>query len=114
MWTVGEVLLHLTWALEQLPQEIASARRGRGMFNMPKRLADPLSYWFIRWSARNSTRESIRRRYDAAISASIRALDEVKESEWTLGARFYGEGFYTIADLFQTPAHHLSEHTHGI
>jgi hypothetical protein len=27
-WTMGEVLVHLTWALEQLPKEVASARRG--------------------------------------------------------------------------------------
>jgi hypothetical protein len=26
-WTVGEVMVHLTWALEQLPAEVASARR---------------------------------------------------------------------------------------
>jgi Mycothiol maleylpyruvate isomerase N-terminal domain len=47
-WTVGEVLVHLTWALEQLPNEVASARRGKGMFNFPKRLADPLSYWLTK------------------------------------------------------------------
>src|SRR5690242_13865365 len=57
-WTVGEVFVHLTWALEQLPQEVARAGRGQGMFNLPKRLADPLSYWFIRWRARRATRES--------------------------------------------------------
>jgi hypothetical protein len=113
-WNIGEVFVHLVWALEYLPQEVARARRGKGMFNFPKLLADPASYWIIRWTARKATRESIGRRYDAAMKATIRALDEVKESEWALGARFYGEGFYTVADLFQTPAHHLVDHTVGI
>lgn len=113
-WTVGEVLVHLTWALEQLPQEVASARRGKGMFNYPQRLADPLSYWLTRWMARNATRESVGRRYAAAMAAVLRALDAVPEADWTRGARFYGHGFYTVADLLRTPAQHLAEHTAGL
>ena len=84
------------------------------MFNFPKRLADPLSYWLIRWTARNATRESLVRQYDSAMAAVIRALDEVAETDWALGARFYGEGFYTVADLFHTPAQHFAEHTAGL
>ena len=113
-WTMGEVFVHLTWALEQFPQEVASACRGKGMFNFPKRLADSLSYWMTRWAARSTTRESILRQYDAAMAAAIRTLDEVKESDWELGAQFYGEGFYTVADLFHTPAQHFAEHTAGM
>jgi hypothetical protein len=115
-WTMAEVAVHLTWALEQLPQEIASARRGQGMFNSPKSLNwlfDSLSYWMIRWMARKATPEMISRRYDAAMAAVLRTLDEVKESDWALGASFYGHGFYSIADLFHTPAEHLVEHTAG-
>jgi hypothetical protein len=74
------------------------------MFNFPKWLADRLSYWLTRWTARNATPEQVVRQYDAAMVAVIRALDEVKESDWALGAEFYGHGFYTIADLFHTPA----------
>ena len=28
-WTLAEVFVHLTWALEQLPREVQSARRGK-------------------------------------------------------------------------------------
>jgi hypothetical protein len=115
-WTMAEVAVHLTWALEQLPQEIASARRGQGMFNSPRSLdwlADRVSYWLIRWMARKATPEAISRRYNAAMAAVFRILDEVKESDWALGASFYGHGFYSIADLFHTPAEHLAEHTTG-
>lgn len=115
-WTFGEVMVHLTWALEQLPEEVASARRGKGMFNFPKYLAflaDPLSYWLVRWIARNATPASVAHRYNVAMDAVIHTLTEVKESDWALGADFYGEGFYTIAELFHTPAEHLEEHTVG-
>ncbi len=115
-WTMAEVAVHLTWALEQLPQEIASARRGQGMFNSPKSLdwlADMVSYWIIRWLARKATPEVISRRYDTAMAAVLCTLDEVKESDWALGASFYGHGFYSIADLFRTPAEHFAEHTAG-
>lgn len=116
-WTMAEVAVHLTWALEQLPQEIASARLGKGMFNSPKRLerlADWISYWLTRWLARNATQEEIRLRYDAAMTKVIQTVDEVQESDWGLGAPFYGHGFYTIADLFHTPSAHLAEHTTGL
>jgi hypothetical protein len=113
---MAEVAVHLTWALEQLPQEIVSARRGQGMFNSPKSLdwlADQLSFWMIRWMARKATPEEIGRRYDTAMAVVLRTLDEVKDSDWTLGASFYGHGFYSIADLFHTPAEHFNEHAAG-
>lgn len=110
-WTMGEVLFHLTWALEQLPQEVAMARQRKGMFNIPKWIADPGSYWIVRWDARKVDPETLRRRYDAATDAAIAALESVPESDWELGAQFYGERFYSVADLFESPAHHLAQHT---
>ncbi len=72
-----------------------------------------------RWSihprqARKSDPASLRRRYDAAMDAVLAALETVPDSDWGLGARFYGERFYTVADLFATPGHHLVEHTTGM
>ena len=113
-WTVGQLLVHLTWALEHLPEEVENARRGKGMFNMPKRLADPLSYWYICWIARTATRESIARRYDRAMDASIALLATIPDEDWKRGADFYGEGFHSVEDLFHTSAHHLAEHTSGL
>lgn len=110
-WTVCEVMVHLTWALEQLPAEVASARRGRGMFNYPAWFANPASYWINRWNARGVTRAAVVRRYDAAIAAVLASLDAVADGEWDLGANFYGHGHYTIEALFHTPAQHLAEHT---
>ena len=113
-WTVGEIFFHLVWALEYLPKEVARARQKKGMFNMPKWLADPMSYWYIRLSARKMTPAQIGQRYDRAMDATLQALQTVPESDWKLGANFYGEGFYTVEELFHTPAEHLAEHTTGM
>lgn len=113
-WSVAEVFVHLVWAIEYLPKEIEAARQGKGMFNMPKWLADPLSYWMIRFMARGCTPSSLQERYDAAIAATLEQLETLPDSDWSLGADFYGHGFYTVADLFHTPAEHLTEHTAGL
>lgn len=113
-WTVREVMVHVTFTLEYLPKEITMARRGKGMFNIPKPIADPGSYWLTRWEARKATPESLRRRYDAAMAATIQMLETVPDSDWLLGANFYGEGFHTVEDLFQAAARHLAEHTAGL
>lgn len=113
-WSVAEVFDHLTFALEYLPAEVAAAKRGRGMFNFPKALADPVSYWSTRWSARKATQQAVGQRYAAAMAAALEALEGVEPGDWALGARFYGEGYYSVADLFRTPAQHLAEHTAGL
>jgi len=112
-WTAGEVVVHLTWALEYLPEEVEKARRGQGMFNLPKGLSDTLSYWYIRWITHKATPLSILRRYDKAMDTSIRLLNTISDSDWGKGANFYGEGFHTVEDLFHAPARHLAEHTSG-
>ena len=112
-WTIGEIFVHLTWALEYLPKEVESARHGHGMFNLPKQLSDALSYWYIRWIARTATPVSIGRRYDKAMDATIALLDTIPDDDWKLGADFYGEGFHSVEDLFLAPARHFNEHTSG-
>lgn len=115
-WTAGEVFVHLTWALEYLPEEVEKARQGKGMFNMPKRLkrlSDFFSYWYIRWIARKATPDLLGQRYDRAMDASIRLLGQIPVEDWKKGADFYGEGFHSVEDLFHTPARHLAEHTAG-
>jgi hypothetical protein len=113
-WTVGEILVHLTWSLEYLPREVAQALRGKGMFNMPKVVADPLSYLYMRWLARTATKDSVTRRYDSAMAAVIAALNDIDDKDWAKGANFYSEGFYSIEDLFHTPIDHFKEHSVGI
>ncbi len=93
-WSVGEVVTHLIWSVEQLPREIAAARAGRGMFNMPRWLRDPLSLVYTRWIARRTTLQSAANRYAAALGAVDALLGTIQDDEWPRGARFYGERFY--------------------
>ncbi len=109
-WSVGELIAHITWSVEQLPREIAAARRDKGMFNMPAWLRDPLSLVYTRWLARGYAPHSAVQRYAAAIAAVDGLLDTVRDDEWQRGARFYGERFYSIAELCHTPWQHLAEH----
>ncbi len=109
-WSVGEMIAHLTWSVEQLPREIMAARRGKGMFNMPGWLRDPLSFAYTRWLSRGYTPHSAGQRYMAAIVAVGALIKTVGNDEWQRGARFYGERFYTVEDLCHTPAQHLAEH----
>lgn len=109
-WNGRQILDHITWSLEQLPKEIESAKREKGMFNFPKALANFGSLWTVKWSARKATRESLRTRYDAAVENVLAALESVRPEEWNRGARFYGERFYSVTDLFHTPAEHFEEH----
>lgn len=113
-WSVGEVCLHLTWALEMLPKEVDAARRGRGMFNLPQGIGAALSYWYTRWLARGVTPSSLRARYDRAMDATLRLLDTIPEGDWARGADFYGEGFHSVEDLFHSPAEHFAEHAQGL
>lgn len=113
-WSVGELIAHLTWSVEQLPREIMAARRGKGMFNMPVWLRDPLSSAYTRWLARGYTEQTATRRYAAAMSALDALLVTVREDEWQRGARFYGERFYSVEDLCHTPSQHLAEHRRTI
>jgi hypothetical protein len=109
-WTVGAVLTHLTWSLEQLPREVASARKGKGMYNMPRPLRDWLSAMAARLTARGQTLDSLRHRYDIAIDAALETLEGVGDNEFGLGARFWSEGFRDIAGLYAAQVDHLAEH----
>jgi DinB superfamily len=113
-WTVRAVLTHLVWSLELLPREVASARKGRGMYNFPPILRDGLNAWATRLAARGRTIETLRQRYDAAYSAALALLDGLGDDELQLGARFWSEGFRDIAGLYAAQVDHLAEHADAV
>jgi hypothetical protein len=110
MWTVGDLLHHLVASLELLPREVEHARQGKGMYNLPPFLRDPLSAWFTRWGARRQSLATVAKRHDQAYVAALRTLDGVRDDEWRRGARFWGEGFLDIEGLFRAQARHFAEH----
>jgi DinB superfamily len=109
-WTVGAVLTHLVLSLELLPREVASARKGKGMFNMPPLLRDVLNAWATRLAARGQTLDRLRQRYDAAYAAALATLDVIRDDEFQFGAQFWSEGFRDIAGLYAGQVDHLAEH----
>ena len=113
-WTVGAIFAHLTSSLELLPREVEKARQGKGMYNFPKVVLDPLNALLTRREARNQTVEALRIRYEAAFEAAIATLDELSATELVAGARFWGEGFYDIAALYAAQTDHLAEHQRDI
>ncbi len=113
-WSVGHLLHHFVWSLELLPREVASARRNKGMFNLPPFLRDPLNSAVTRFGARNQSLDTVARRYDAAYAAALQTLDGVRDDEWRRGAQFWGEGFIDIEALFRSHARHFAEHGQDI
>lgn len=109
-WNGCQLLEHITWSLEQLPKEVESAKQGKGMFNFPRKIAETGSYWMVKWSARNATRDGLLARYEGTVARLLESLERVQADEWSRGARFYGERFYSVEDLFHTPAEHFREH----
>lgn len=113
-WTVGDLLYHLVSSLELLPREVAHARKGKGLYNLPRFLLDPLNAWSTRWGARGVSLATVTGRYDRAHAAALQALDQVRHDEWRCGARFWGEGFLDIEGLFHAQSRHFAEHSPAI
>lgn len=113
-WSVRAILTHLVWSLELLPCEVASARKGRGMYNFPPIVRDLLNAWLTRLAARGQTLDSLRHRYDTAFVSAMTTLDSVADDELHLGAQFWSEGFRDIAALYTGQIDHLAEHSRDI
>src|SRR5579884_959261 len=105
-WTVGAVLTHLVWSLELLPREVASVRKGQGMFNFPPVVRDLLNAWAARLAARGQTLERLRQRYEAALAVALEILDGLRDDELQRGAHFWSEGFRDIAGLYTAQVDH--------
>lgn len=109
-WTVKELLTHLIVVLSNTPQIAESARRGKGMYNFPPAIGHRISRLITSRKARGQNRQSLARQYDSAHEATLKVLEQVREDEWSRGARFFGEGFSTVESVFRYPIRHFQEH----
>lgn len=109
-WHIGDLMYHLVASLELLPREVAHARKGKGLYNLPRFLLDPLNAWSTHLGARKETSATVIQRYDQAYATAIEVLDQVKANDWRLGAKFWSEGFLDIEGLFRSQTRHLAEH----
>ncbi len=113
-WTVGNLLHHIVSSLELVPLEVEHARQGKGLYNLPRFVRDPLSAWLTRWETRHESLGTVAARYEKAYEAALGTLDQVREDEWRLGAEFWGEGFLDIEGLLRSQARHFAEHSSDI
>jgi hypothetical protein len=107
-WTVGQLMWHIAWGDGFAPRGVAACRRGRGL-NPPQFITDTLNMLITRWGARRATPQSVAEKYDAAHTAIVAALDEVKEDEWDRGAKVFGESL-TVESTLRSPVEHFKEH----
>jgi len=113
VWTVGEVMTHITVALTNKPKAIEHVRQGKDYMNLQgflNWLTPMINRWLVKLCARGQTRETILARYDQAHTAMVVALEGIRDDEWGLGASCYGEGYKTILDLCMMPNSHFQEH----
>ena len=107
-WSVGQLMWHIAWGNGFAPRAAADCKRGRG-FNPPQFITNTVNMLITRWGARRPTPQSVAEKYDAAHTAILAALDEVKEDEWDRGAKMFGE-FETVESVLRSPVSHFKEH----
>lgn len=107
-WTVGQLMWHIAWGNGFAPRGVADCKRGRGL-NPPQFITNTVNMLITRWGARRATPQSVAEKYDAAHTAIVAALDEVKEDEWSRGAKIFGE-FETVESALRSPVEHFKEH----
>ncbi len=114
-WTVGELLEHLVQSLETTPAEVEALRRGEPVRGgLPSRLPAAFYAWRslrdVRKRARGATVAGLRRRYDARFAAALASWRTLPPDEWQAGARFYADGFRTVAEVAVMTITHYVEH----
>lgn len=110
-WTVRELFTHLAHDMEFVPRLVEHAREGKDMLNMPSFLTGKINYLITRWMGRKETPQSLAEKYDSYFADALATLDAVQDDEWQRGANFFGEGFWTIEQIFKNISHHFEEHS---
>lgn len=105
-WRVRNQMWHLASGMEFTPKIVAGCKKGKGM-NPP--MAQLMNRMMTKWSGRKATKESVAQQYAAGHEATLEALDQVGESEWKQGTKFFGQEF-TVESAFQTVKEHFEEH----
>ena len=107
-WSVGQLMWHIAWGDNFAPRAAADCKKGRGRY-LPQFIGNTVNTLITRWGARRATPQSVAEKYDAAQTAILAALDEVKEDEWDKGAKIFGE-FFTVESVLRSPVSHFKEH----
>lgn len=109
VWSIGELVAHLTISLERVPAQVARARRGQGMLNGPPVLLHAFNVLQARRGAASEDLHRIGRRYDAAHASVLATLEDVRDDEWAKGASFFHR-YQTVTAILRRPVSHFEEH----
>lgn len=114
-WTVGQLMVHMTFAPRMLPADVGLIRRGGWMPRLPAFLFNWANVLMTRWVARNQSAQSVGAVYDAAHDRALALLETIQEDEWSLGREYPDwdpmlSGTVTIDRLFRYLADHFEVH----
>jgi hypothetical protein len=111
-WTCGQLAWHIAAGVTFNAGMVENAREGKG-FNPPRFLADRLNGPMTRWGARKATPQSVLEDYDRGFDRLSDLLRRMRDGEWRIRAKNFGET-HTIEEMFATPPAHFEEHAADI
>lgn len=119
-WTIGEVLYHMSIAPRMLGTDVKMIVKQSWLYKIiptviPKKLFDWINKHLTRWGARNLTREFLKEEYDQAHAATLKALDEVDDSDFKKKLNYPDwdpllSGEVTLERLFRYVKVHFDSH----
>lgn len=124
-WTIGEVLFHISLAPRFLTADLRMLIGQAWIAKVigalaPKAIFDKLNEHFTRrWASRNMTREKLGRAYDEAHENALRALENLKEEDFTKSLEYpnYDEllaGVVSVERLYRYITIHFKVHAEQI
>ena len=114
-WTVGQLMVHMTFAPRMLPADVSLIRRGGWMPNLPAFIFNWSNVLMTRWAARREDIHTVGALYDAAHNNALGALETVQDEEWGLGREYPDwdpmlSGYVTLERLFRYLKLHFEVH----
>jgi hypothetical protein len=118
-WTIGEMLYHMSLAPRGLPMDVFLIRHLKWVPKLPAGPFDRLNIYFTRRGAKNATKKSLAETYDKAHAGTLKALESVRDDEWSLGVEYPDwdpllSGFVTLERLFHYIKRHFDSHEKDI
>jgi hypothetical protein len=118
-WTVGQLMVHMTFAPRMLPADVSLIRGGGWMPKLPALLFNWSNVWMTRWAARKESLRTVGALYCAAHRRALDLLDTIQEDEWGLSREYPDwdpmlSGTVTIERLFHYLAEHFEVHAEQV
>jgi hypothetical protein len=114
-WTVGQLMVHMSFAPRMLPADARLIRRGGWMPKLPAFLFNCSNVLMTRWAARKETVHTVGALYDVAHDKALGVLETIQDEEWNLGREYPDwdpllSGYVTLERLFRYLAIHFDVH----